>query len=210
MNFLAHFHLSPPWPDALAGAYLGDFVRGPVDDHIDLPPMIRHGITLHRAIDGFTDSHPVWRQSTLHIAATRRRLAGIAIDVIYDHFLCRHWHRFGDEVMEDFVARCYECLLSRTSWMGEPARRGVRRMRQHDWLMTYRETEGIATTFRRMEQRSPVLTGLADASEDFRQHYTELEAEFLAYYPEVTAFARATWQTLQRKTRRDDSPRRVS
>jgi hypothetical protein len=74
VNFLAHFHLSPPWPDALAGAYLGDFVRGPVDQHPDLPPMIRKGITLHRAIDAFTDAHPVWRRSCQYLQPERRRL----------------------------------------------------------------------------------------------------------------------------------------
>jgi acyl carrier protein phosphodiesterase len=158
--------------------------------------MIRQGITLHRAIDGFTDLHPVWRRSTLHVASVRRRIAGIAVDVIYDHFLCRHWNRFSTTRIEDFAAMCYEGLLSRTPWMEEPARRGVRRMREQDWLTTYREREGIALAFRRMERRSPALLGLADVVDDFTAHYADLEEEFLAYYPEVVSFAARTWAEL--------------
>lgn len=201
MNFLAHFHLSPPWPDALAGAYLGDFVRGPVESHPDLPPMIRQGISLHRAIDGFTDSHVLWRQSTLHLARTRRRIAGIAVDVIYDHFLCRHWDRYSETRIETFAAMCYEGLLSRTPWMEETARRGVRRMRDQDWLTTYRERDGIALAFQRMERRSPALRGLEAAVEDFAAHYAALEEDFLSYYPQAITFAARTWNELEQKTR---------
>jgi len=201
LNFLAHFHLSPPWPDALAGAYLGDFVRGPVESHSDLPPMIRQGISLHRAIDAFTDTHALWRQSTLHLARERRRIAGIAVDVIYDHFLCRHWDRYSETRIEVFAAKCYEGLLSRTPWMDEPARRGVRRMRDQDWLTTYRERDGIALAFQRMERRSPALRGLADAVDDFTAHYAALEEEFLTYYPQVITFAARTWEDLAQKTR---------
>lgn len=199
MNFLAHFHLSPPWPDALAGAYLGDFVRGPVEQHQDLPLMIRQGISLHRAIDAFTDAHPVWRQSCHHLHPSRRRLGGIVIDVIYDHYLCRNWNRFATIPLEEFAATCYESLLSRTTWMEEAARRGVRRMKSQSWLSAYGETEGIALALRRMERRSPALAGLASAMEDFTTHYDELEVEFLDFYPKLIDFSAEVWAGLQTK-----------
>jgi len=211
VNFLAHFHLSPPWADALAGAYLGDFVRGPVHLHHDLPPMMRQGITLHRAIDAFTDRHPVWRRSCQHLAPGRRRLGGIVIDVLYDHYLCRNWARFSPEPVEAFADSCYQSLLSRTSWMEEPARRGIRRMKEQSWLSAYGETEGIALAFRRMERRSAALTGLASAMDDFTAHYAELEEEFLEFYPAAIEFAAATWSGLQNETRPGEggSPGRV-
>ena len=193
MNFLAHFHLSPPWPDALAGAYLGDFVRGPVEQHQDLPVMIRQGIVLHRAIDAFTDSHPVWRRSGRHLHPTRRRLAGIIIDVLYDHYLCRNWSRFSAVPLEDFAQTCYESLLSRTTWMEEPARRGIRRMKEQSWLSAYGEPDGIALAFRRMERRSPALAGLARAMDDFTAHDSALETDFLEFYPAAMEFAAGAW-----------------
>ncbi len=193
MNFLAHFHLSPPWPDALAGAYLGDFVRGPVDQHLDLPPMIRKGITLHRAIDAFTDAHPVWRRSCQYLQPERRRLGGIIIDVLYDHYLCRHWSRFAEVPLEDFAESCYGNLLSRTSWMDESARRGVRRMKEQGWLSTYRERDGIALAFQRMEERSRALSGLARAMDDFLLHYEALDRDFLEFYPAAVEFAAKNW-----------------
>lgn len=196
MNFLAHFHLSPPWPDALAGAYLGDFVRGPVDQHRDLPPMIRQGITLHRNIDAFTDNHPVWRRSCHCLQPAHRRLGGIIIDVLYDHYLCLHWNRYAEVALDDFARTCYESLLSRTTWMDETARRGVRRMREQGWLSAYREKDGIALAFRRMERRSPALRGLAGAMEDFTLHYHDFEEDFLEFYPSVMDFSATTWAQL--------------
>ncbi|RFC43873.1 MAG: Acyl carrier protein phosphodiesterase [Verrucomicrobia bacterium] len=180
----------------MAGAYLGDFVRGPVDQHQDLPPMIRQGITLHRCIDAFTDAHPVWRRSCQHLQPGRRRLGGIIIDVLYDHYLCRHWEQFSDVALDEFAQTCYQSLLSRAAWMDESARRGVRRMKDQGWLSTYSERDGIALAFRRMERRSPALAGLSGAMEDFTLHYDEIERDFLEFYPAVIEFSTRNWAQL--------------
>jgi len=196
MNFLAHFHVTPPMADALVGAYLGDFVRGRIEEHTDLPPLMRQGITLHRKVDGFTDTHPIWRTSAARLEHPNRRLAGVIIDVIYDHYLCLHWERFAKASLPEFAEFCYASLLSRTQWMETDARRGVRRMKEQDWINTYARVEGIDLAFERMSRRSPLLKTLPAASADFRQNYEALEADFLRYYPELLRFARETWREL--------------
>ncbi len=196
MNFLAHFQLTPPYPDPLAGAYLGDFIRGHLTDHPDLPPAVRQGVDLHRQIDGYTDRHPVWRRSAERLAPRHRRLAGIAIDIIYDHFLSRHWSRFSSTGLEEFSALCYTSLLSRTQLMPPHARRAVRRMSDQDWLSTYAEIDGIALAFHRLTYRSPVLATLPAVMEDFQSAYRGLERDFLEYYPCVRAFAKEAWLSL--------------
>lgn len=196
MNFLAHFHLTPPLPDALVGAYLGDFVRGPVREHIDLPELIKHGITLHRKVDAFTDAHPVWRSSASRLRPELRRLSGVVIDIVYDHFLCRHWESFAQAPLADFATLCYDSLLSRTTWMGVDARRGVRRMKEQNWICTYARLEGIDLAFERLSRRSPALKNLPAASHDLRIHHPTLEADFLRFYPELIRFAGQTWMEI--------------
>jgi acyl carrier protein phosphodiesterase len=196
MNFLAHFHLSPPNSDAITGAFLGDFVRGNVDSHVDLPEIMRRGITLHRQIDAFTDGHAVWRRSTKRFAPERRRLAGIVVDVVYDHYLCRNWEKFSEQLLEDFAEFCYSCLLSRTQFMESHPQRVVRRMREYNWLNSYREVEGIGAAFKGMSKRSPILAEIYLAMDDFRENYDALEADFLEFYPQLSAFAKDAWLKL--------------
>ena len=59
MNYLAHAYLSFNIPEILVGNLISDFVKG--KRKLDYPPGIRTGITLHRAIDTFTDTHPAIR-----------------------------------------------------------------------------------------------------------------------------------------------------
>lgn len=196
MNFLAHFHLTPPLADALVGAYLGDFVRGPVDALPDLPLLMRQGITHHRKVDAFTDAHPVWRTSASRLPPTLRRLSGVVIDIVYDHFLCRHWDRFASSTLEDFAEHCYSSLLSRTPWMSAEAQRGVRRMKDQNWIQTYTRLEGIDLAFQRMSRRSPALDRLPSASPELRQHHDALESDFLRFYPELLEFAGKSWKEI--------------
>ncbi len=196
MNFLAHFQVSPQIPEAIVGAFLGDFVRGNVDDKVDLSPTIRQSIMLHRRVDGFTDAHPIWQRSASRLAPERRRLAGIIVDVLYDHSLCLHWDKFSTVPLQEFVEFCYESLLSRMQLMEVNARRAVRRMKEHDWLASYHKVEGIDLAFHRLSYRSRVLVGIEKATEDFRAHYDEFEADFLEYYPLLQTFAKDAWGEL--------------
>ena len=56
MNFLAHSYLSFS-EEQLVGNMIADFVKN--RDVARLPESIQKGIKLHRAIDTFTDAHPL-------------------------------------------------------------------------------------------------------------------------------------------------------
>src|ERR1044072_1762401 len=55
MNLLAHALAAAPDAELMLGSLIGDFVRGRIDP--SLPPAIRAGVALHRAVDTFTDAH---------------------------------------------------------------------------------------------------------------------------------------------------------
>ena len=170
--------------------------EGAVDDQVDMPITMRRGITLHRKIDSFTDQHPEWRRSGGRLAPERRRLAGIIIDVLYDHYLCVHWEKYSEQSLNEFAEFCCGCLLSRTQFMESEARRVVRRMQQHDWLNSYQTVRGIEFAFKGLSKRAPALAEIHLAKADFRDHYDELESDFLAFYPELQIFAKDTWTDL--------------
>ena len=41
---------------------------------------------MHRKLDSFTDSHPVFLRSRGRISDMNRRYSGVLIDMFYDHF----------------------------------------------------------------------------------------------------------------------------
>ena len=62
MNYLAHFALAGPETGLLVGGFLGDYIKGRLENRFS--PEIERGIRLHRAIDQYTDSHPVVKTAT--------------------------------------------------------------------------------------------------------------------------------------------------
>ena len=61
MNYLAHVALAGPEPAGVLGGIAGDFVKGRIDQHPD--SSFANGVRLHRAIDRFTDHHPICARS---------------------------------------------------------------------------------------------------------------------------------------------------
>lgn len=57
MNFLAHIYLSGNNELLKIGNFMADGIRGKQFEIY--PKAIQNGILLHRAIDSFTDAHPV-------------------------------------------------------------------------------------------------------------------------------------------------------
>lgn len=193
MNFLAHLHVAAGSEQLLAGAVLADFVKGRLPG--GLPPALAAGVELHRRVDSFTDRHPLARQSRRRLPAANRRAAGIAVDIVYDHFLARHWRRFADEPLPAFAARCYACLEAHAAAVPD-ALPLIRAMRAGDWLCGYRELaaaqRALARTARRL--RRPDL--LAGAPEALAREQAGLETDFLAFYPELQRFVHDERQRL--------------
>ncbi len=65
---------------------------------------------MHRAIDTFTDAHPIFRQSTKRLHENYHHYAGVIVDVFYDHFLAKNWTKYSDEKLDLFVERFYQSL----------------------------------------------------------------------------------------------------
>lgn len=190
MNFLAHLYLSPADDDALLGSLMGDFVKGPLSAHP--ADEVRRGMALHRRIDTYTDAHPVVRDSRNRISAARRRYAGIMVDMFYDHFLARDWTRYHEQPLTAFAHRVYAVLLRNRERLPERLARIAPYMATQDWLSSYRAIESIHVALERMGTRLTRGNALNGAAGELVLHYDALEADFRAFFPQVTAFARAT------------------
>jgi acyl carrier protein phosphodiesterase len=193
MNFLAHAWLAGPLPTDRIGGVAGDFVKGIIaPPPPELDPALAAGVMLHRRIDSFADGHPAFLRSRARVSEARRRVGGIMIDMFYDHFLARHWDRFGPQPLAAFTAETYTMIEARLGDLPASFTPVFERMVEHDWLSSYREADSVAVALDRMaEFRLRRPNPLAGSGEELRRDYAGFEADFLAFMPDAAAFAAA-------------------
>lgn len=188
MNHLAHTFLAPDSAEARVGSILGDFTRGL--DWSGLPSPVVVGIRHHLAVDVFTDRHPRVLASKRLFSGQRRRFAGVALDVLYDHFLLRHWHRFTTRNRAVFIQTVYQELRTHQPLMPDAMVTATRHMVEHDWFGAYQNLDNIGYALDRVAGRIRFANRFTGIIDEIRDNEEELEAHFLAFFPELAAFAR--------------------
>ena len=187
MNHLAHAFLAGEAPAAVVGNLSGDFVRGPVDHRFE--PGIAAGIRLHRHIDTFTDSHALTRRSRKRFLGGQRRVAGIVIDVYYDHLLFQHWDQYSDESFSSFCRRVYQTLTIHQSTAPDDFRNYIPWFVQRDLLASCATLDGVDRVIARLAerwQRKPELGRLlCRAGSDARDMIDDLQDDFLGFFPQL-------------------------
>ncbi|VVN23393.1 Acyl carrier protein phosphodiesterase [Pseudomonas fluorescens] len=186
MNYLAHLHLGGQRPGQLLGSLYGDFVKGRLQGQFD--PEIEAGIQLHRRIDVFTDRHPLVDVALSRFSLTRRRYAGIVLDVFFDHCLARDWALYADLPLQQFTSGVYR-VLSNEPQLPERLARIAPHMMANDWLGSYREFEVLEQVLRGISRRLTKPEELAAAMQELRVLYEPLSDDFRLFYPQLQDFA---------------------
>jgi acyl carrier protein phosphodiesterase len=195
VNFLAHFHLA--WPDEglVLGGLEGDYLKGPL--HGGLPGDLERGIKLHRAIDAYTDGHPLILQLRRELPASLRRYAGILIDLSFDHYLSRHWGDFSALPLAEFNSGVYDTLTARQAILSEGARGMLARLVEYDVLSLYLEWDNVLATAarigQRLQRRNPLVQNL---DLELSPAQDTLEQAFLKFYPQLQSFCRQRTELL--------------
>lgn len=189
MNFLAHCLLAGPGDGFLAGAVLGDFVKGRIPAR--LPAELRAGIRLHRRIDSCANALPAMKPSLRRFPGDLRRVAPVLLDIVADHCLALAWSRFSPDRLGGFAATVY-AAIDRYRDLAPPAgQRFVAHMAKTDLLVRYDDPavvrQAMAHVLRRL-RRGHLEPKLAQV---LGPALPGLQADFLGYFPQLQAFARA-------------------
>ena len=188
MNYLAHLHLAAHTRSSLTGNLLGDFVKGPLPT--GLAAHFDEGIWLHRKIDAFTDAHPEHRAAVACFEAPWRRFGGILVDMLYDHWLSRHWQQFSPQPLPRFLQQSYGQLLADHHRLPEGLPVPLRRMAEQDWIASYRHREGLSQALNGIGRRlrRPQLLGEALHTLGGGR-WRACGLGFLRFYPEGVRFS---------------------
>ena len=192
MNFLAHLFLSgPPAAAAYAEVLLGNFMADSVPGRQleNYPAAVQAGIRLHRAIDTYTDQHPVVRRATQRLrAAGYGKYAGVISDMFLDHFLARNFHDFSPESLPDFTQRVYALLTACQAEMPPRVQHFLPHLVAHNWLLHYAEFDGIARALHGLSRRATPGSGMETAVAELQANYTAYEADFREFFPQLQEF----------------------
>ncbi|MEJ0057185.1 MAG: ACP phosphodiesterase [Bacteroidota bacterium] len=187
MNFLAHLYLSGNDPEVMVGNFIGDFVKGRAVASL-YGTGIANGIELHRAIDHFTDHHPVVRQSKARLFPIYRHYSAVIVDIFYDHFLAAGWKRYSTEPLDDYAARAYQIVLDHHSVVPERVNQVLSYMMRGNWLVNYARIEGIQQALTGMARRATFESKMQEATGELERSYGEFQSEFDQFFPELKNF----------------------
>ncbi|MFQ3173886.1 MAG: acyl carrier protein phosphodiesterase [Flavobacterium sp.] len=194
MNFLAHIYLSGDNDLIKIGNFMADGIRG---KHYETFPIeIQKGIILHRAIDTFTDAHPVFRTSTKKLHQRYHHYAGVIVDVFYDHFLSKNWANYSNENLDDYIQRFYRTLNDNREILTEKTIYLMPYMIKQNWLLSYQTVEGIDSILTQMDSRTKNQSKMRFASEELQESYLEFEQEFTVFFEDLRVHAREKLITL--------------
>jgi acyl carrier protein phosphodiesterase len=184
MNFLAHLFLADhDDAESLIGNLAGDFVKGPLHDRFT--PGIRAGIALHRRVDVFTDSHPSVVAMRRVLTPDHGHYSRVINDVFIDHFLACSFDEFARMPLERFLRGVYATIDPHAMELPGMLRFVYPRMRDEDWLLSYREIDSIHEALTNMSYRLSRRPHLEAATHHLIDSRAELEGHFRAFFPDV-------------------------
>lgn len=186
MNFLAHLYLSGNNPELMIGNFIADSVKG--NAYNNYPPEIAKGILLHRAIDDYTDKHPVFLQSVNRIREHHGKYSGVIADIFYDHILAGNWKNYSDTHLHLFAEGVYTLIAKNEHLLPEKTKMFFSYMVKYNWLVAYSSTQGIAKVLQGMSRRASFENSMDKSVLILEQHYSDFESEFVSFFGDMQKF----------------------
>ena len=186
MNFLAHSYLSFS-EEQLVGNMTADFVKN--RDVARLPESIQKGIKLHRAIDTFTDTHPLKHEAKAPFRPLVRLYSGAFVDVAFDYFLANDTTENSQREWQEHSQRVYAVLRRYEEFLPEVFKKVLDKMQQDDWLYNYRNEWGIEYSFRNVVNKAQFLDKTTNVFPAFLANKDFLREKYEIFFPEIKSFA---------------------
>jgi possible [acyl-carrier-protein] phosphodiesterase len=186
MNFLAHSYLSFS-EEQLIGNMIADFVKN--RDVARLPESIQKGIKLHRAIDTFTDAHPLIHEAKAPFRPLVRLYSGAFVDVAFDYFLANDTTENSQREWQEHSQRVYAVLRRYEEFLPEVFKKVLDKMQQDDWLYNYRNEWGIEYSFRNVVNKAQFLDKTTNVFPAFLANKDFLREKYEIFFPEIKSFA---------------------
>lgn len=157
----------------------GDFVRGKDLSH--LPEKLQHGILLHRMIDSYIDHHPKVLELMRRLYAPLPKVAGIAVDLFFDHVLAREWNQFHDLPLDVFVDNFYQSTMENEAFYSPDFKYMISKMKEKNWLYQYQFGYGLMKACNGVSSRISFPNVLHTGYDVFKEYEKDVEQTFFDF-----------------------------
>ncbi|WP_392559613.1 acyl carrier protein phosphodiesterase [Orbus mooreae] len=183
MNILAHIHLAALSNTSVIGNAAADFIKG--DPYRQYTPFIADGIMMHRRVDKLVDELPEIEQAKLLFRSETRRVAPITLDIVWDHFLSKHWACYMQQSLPDFNLSMQKLIKQDIALFPVEFKQFMGYLWQNEWLVNYAHQDFIKRVLNGMANERPKLEKLRVSFTDFTDNYAQLEQLFFIFYPRL-------------------------
>lgn len=183
MNWLAHAYLSKRNIEFRVGNILPDLVS--ITELKKFSPAFQEGIICHKAIDIFTDSHPIVKTGISRMPANFKRYGGILTDVFYDHFLAKNWASYSAIGLSQFSDDVHRDLREIEGDIPDDILFKFKRIFEHHIFESYKDISGVGIALQRIDLRLRRPAELGSAIVILEQYYDLYESEFAAFFAEL-------------------------
>ncbi|WP_299222884.1 acyl carrier protein phosphodiesterase [uncultured Aquimarina sp.] len=194
MNFLAHIYLSGDDQELKIGNFIADSVKGKKFNQF--PDRVQKGITLHRKIDSYTDSHPTVRESVLRLFPKYGHYSTVIVDILYDHYLAAYWSEYSKTPLEIYVSNFYDLLQEYYEVLPKRVQDFLPYMLRDNWLLSYATIPGIGRILYQMNHRTKNRSKMNFAVVELEQYYNDFEREFRSFFEELELFTKNEMRNL--------------
>lgn len=188
MNFLAHLYLSGDDEQLMIGNFIADSVKG--SSFNAYPPGIAKGIRLHRAIDFYSDNHPVFLKSVIRLRPKYRKYAGVIVDIFYDHFLAKNWKEYSDKPLEQYASEVHALMLKNILHFPERSIMFLKYAMRTNRMVSYATLQGIEETLYGMSRRTTFKSNMELSLDDLKENYPLFENEFREFFEEARMYVK--------------------
>lgn len=188
MNYLGHIFLSGKDDFLKLGNFMADEIKG--KSYLSYPVDIQKGILLHRAIDDYTDHHPLVSKGAHRFFDELGHYNSVVIDMIYDHILAKNWNAYSKVKLSVFADEFYMLLDSNQHVLPQKISKVVPYMIEHNWLLSYAKIESLRDILTQMNHKTKHETELHKGVDIYLNHQSLFEEEFIVFFDDMQAFCK--------------------
>ncbi len=179
MNFLGHIFLSGTDKTLMLNNLFGDFVKG--SDLSEYPTEVITGIKLYRHIDFYIDNHKEVLDLKHLLQKDLPKIAGVAIDLYFDHLLAINWEKFHSINLRTFTEDFYLSFNLNAEIYNERFILVMNKMAEKNWLWQYQNLSGLHKACTGVSHRLSFPNELIHGVDVYRKFESEITSTFYNY-----------------------------
>jgi len=167
----------------MIGNFITDFING--SQVGDYKGQILKGIELHRIIDSFTDNHIVSKELRKILRKRHKKYASVAVDLVWDFYLCKNWSHFSQLSLNAFAKEKYEIMIKFHDVLPLNLKNKISLMINDDFLLAYNGTRRAERSLKWMDNRARFPSNFINLIHDLKENEELFDQMFMQFFPDL-------------------------